>query len=156
SSEKRQVFAQSAVRVCLAERLDGIDLDWEHPGNNMEQVAYGQLLADLREAFKPHGLVLSVTMAAWQQLPQTAFAAVYSVQLMSYDHDGKHSLPEAAETDVRSLLDRGVPAQKIVLGLPFYGRPVKGRGQALTYREIAAKHAPAANVDEVSGVYFNG
>jgi GH18 family chitinase len=156
SVAKRKAFVQSAVRVCLDERLDGLDLDWEHPKNADEEKGYAQLLADLREAFGPHGLVLSVTMAAWQKLPKEAFAAVDWVQVMAYDHDGRHSTFEAARADVRSLRERGVPREKVVLGLPFYGRHVKRRERTLTYREILARHRPEAAVDEVEGVYFNG
>jgi GH18 family chitinase len=75
---------------------------------------------------------------------------------MAYDNDGRHSTPEAAEQAVQSLVDRGVPPEKIVLGLPFYGRGVKDRDRTLTWREIVAKHRPAATLDEVDGVYFNG
>jgi GH18 family chitinase len=156
SAEKRQAFAKSAVRVCLEQRLDGLDLDWEHPKDEAEQRGYGQLLADLRAAFDPHGLVLSVTLAAWQKLPGEAFAAVDWVQVMAYDHEGRHSTFDAARADVKSLLDRGVPAEKIVLGIPLYGRDLKKRDRALTYREIVTRHRPEPAVDEIDGVYFNG
>jgi len=153
---KRKRFAQSAVRACLDQRLDGLDLDWEHPADATQQQNYARLLADLREAFQPHGLMLSVTLAAWQQLPDSGFAAVDRVQVMAYDHSGRHSTLEGAKADVQSLLDRNVPAPKIILGLPFYGRHLKQPDQTLTWSEIAARYRPASGVDEVDQIYFNG
>lgn len=156
SDEKRAAFVREAVATCLERRLDGLDLDWEHPKDAAEQGGYARLLADLRAAFAPHGLVLSVTMAAWQQIPPEGFAAADWVQVMSYDNKGKHSTPEQAAADVKSLLDRKVSPGKIVLGVPFYGRQISGPEKTLTYAEILAKHRPAPGADEAGGVYYNG
>lgn len=156
SPAKRREFVQAAVRVCLDERWDGIDLDWEHPKGEAQEEGYGTLLTDLHTAFEPHGLTLSVTVAAWQKLPRKAFDAVEWVHVMAYDHDGRHSTFEAAKEDVAALIRSGIPAGKIVLGLPFYGRDVRQSGRSLTYREIVAKHDPKPEVDEIDGAYFNG
>jgi len=156
NAAKRKAFAESAVRICLERRLDGVDLDWEHPKNAAEEQGYGKLLAELHAAFEPHGLLLSATIAGWQNLTEEAVAAVDAVQLMSYDHNGRHSTLEDAAKDVQKLLDRGVPASKIVLGVPFYGRGITDRDKAVTWRQIVEKEKPGANVDEVNGVYFNG
>lgn len=156
SAEKRQVFVKEAVRLCLEERLDGIDLDWEHPRDAVEQAGYGSLLTELRAAFEPHGLLLSVTIAAWQKMPKEAFAAAHWVQVMAYDHEGRHSTFEDSVADIQTLKQAGVPAEKLVLGLPFYGRDITRRNRSLTYAEIVARHDPQPEVDEVDGVYFNG
>lgn len=156
SAEARARFVQSAVRLCLDKRLDGIDLDWEHPKDAAEQTGYARLLTDLRTGFQPHGLTLSVTMAAWQQLPAEGFAAVDWVHVMAYDNAGKHSTFESAQNDVQSLRERGVPPAKIVLGLPFYGRHTTQRERASTYAQIVEAHRPGPEVDEVDGLYFNG
>ena len=153
---KRRKFVESAVKTCRTEQLDGLDLDWEHPKNAAEEAGYARLLADLREAFEPLGLKLSVTMAAWQKLPAEAFAAVDWVQLMSYDHEGKHSTLEGAQADVKSVLDRGVPPGKIALEVPFYGRHVQRRNREMSYAQIVSKYHPGPEVDEVDGYYFNG
>jgi GH18 family chitinase len=153
---KRKAFAESAVRICLEQRLDGVDLDWEHPKNAAEEDSYGKLLADLHYEFEPHGLLLSATVAGWQKLTDEAIASVDAVQLMAYDHDGRHSTFEGATKDVQKLLDRGVPASKIVMGVPFYGRGITDREKTATWRQIVEKDRPGPDVDEVGGVYFNG
>jgi GH18 family chitinase len=156
SAEKRQKFVAAAVKICLDERLDGLDLDWEHPKNAAEQDGYGLLLADLHAAFQPHGLVLSVTIAGWQKLSPAAIAAADWVNVMAYDQRGKHSTFEGAQSDAKKLLDMGVPPAKLTLGLPFYGRNVTKPDQTATYREILARHKPTADADEIDGIYFNG
>jgi chitinase len=156
SDEKRTKFSETAVKVCLDEKLDGVDLDWEHPKGETEEANYGKLLAAMKEAFKPHGLVLSVTMAGWQKLTAEGYKAVDTVQIMAYDHGGKHATFEAAEEDVKKVTDGGASPAKVILGLPFYGRGVKERNKVLTYREIVAKYHPEPGIDEVEGLYFNG
>jgi chitinase len=100
--------------------------------------------------------VLSVTIAAWQKLPAKAFDVVDWVNLMAYDHPGRHSTFESAQSDVKKLIDAGVPARKLTLGLPFYGRDTKKSNRVLTYREIVAKYRPEPTVDEIDNFYFNG
>ena len=152
---KREKCVKSLVRFALDHRLDGIDLDWEHPKNRAEEDAYGQLLQDLHTAFEPHGLMLSVTIASWQRLSRQALSAVDHVQIMAYDYDGKHSTYEQVEGDLRKLIDAGMPAEKIILGLPFYGRDIKTR-KAMSYADVIAQHAPNRDVNQVGQVYFNG
>jgi len=155
SAELRRKFVSSVVDFCLARRLDGVDLDWEHPQGIQQEQAYATLLSDLRTTFEPHGLLLSVTAAAWQKLTPEAIAAADYVQLMAYDHDQQHSTLEGAKKDVEQLLGAKVPAEKIVLGLPFYGRNLKTR-EAMTYREILEKFTPKSSDDELQEMYFNG
>ena len=155
SNEKRKSFVAAVLRMAMEERLDGIDLDWEHPKDASEQEAYGQLLADLRSAFKPHGIMLTVTIAAWQRLPALAINSVDGVQLMAYDHDREHSTIEGTRKDIQTLLDADIAVGKIVLGLPFYGRDISTR-QAKSYSEIVAEFAPDPMIDQIGQMYFNG
>lgn len=154
-AQRRKAFADAVVRVALQQRLDGIDIDWEHPKDAAEQSAYGELLASLRSAFEPHGLMLTVTIAAWQHLPVSAVDSVDYIQVMAYDHDKEHSTFEGARRDMQTLIDAKFPAAKLVLGLPFYGRDVQSRN-ATTYREIVAKFRPEPTIDRVGQVYYNG
>lgn len=151
----RQQFARNVTAACLEHRLDGVDLDWEHPKDAREAEQYGLLLTELRTAFQPQGLVLSMTLAAWQPLTADAIAAVDYVQIMAYDHPGKHSTFDGAAADVDRIRKAGAASEKIVLGLPFYGRDMKQADKVLTWRQITAQ-SPEIEDDETGGFYFNG
>lgn len=152
----RERFAKAALTLCLERKLAGIDIDWEHPKDASEQMAYAELLATIHETFATHGLRLSVTMAAWQEIPVEAFQYVDWVQIMAYDHDGKHSTLENAKSDVERVVKAGAPINKIVLGLPFYGRSIKDRDRAKSYSELVASQRLTPALDEVDEYYFNG
>lgn len=156
SVQLRGKFVSSALQCCQEKQLDGIDLDWEHPQTASQQTNYAELLHELHIAFQPHGLHVSVTMAAWQVVPQLAFESVDWIQVMAYDHPGRHSTLDGAQADIKKLMSAGAPANKITLGLPFYGRSLAGASRTLTYEEILNKYHPAPDVDEVDGIYFNG
>lgn len=151
----RKTFIQSITQLVDDRQLQGVDLDWEHPHSTDEQIAYGTLLQELRNKLAPQQTVITVTIAGWQQLPKSAIDAIDYVQLMAYDHDQKHSTLDKAQAEVESLINRGIPRQKIVLGLPFYGRHIRTR-EAFAYQQIQRKYAPLPSVDLVDDIYFNG
>ncbi len=156
SAESRKRFVQEVTRFCLDHRFDGTDFDWEHPANESEQQNYARLLIETKTAFQDHGLAVSVTIAAWQQLTPAAFQAVDAVHVMAYDQEGRHSTFDGAQRDIQSLLDRKVSANKLLLGVPFYVRGITARDRTLTYAEIVQKYSPASEIDEIDGVSFNG
>ena len=156
SAEARATFAAAAVRVCLEKRLDGVDLDWEHPRGERQAADYAALVAATAAGFRPHGLLVTVTVASMQSHPADGFAAADRVQLMAYDHEGRHATFEDAEADVARLRAAGVPSDKLVLGLPFYGRGVEDRGRTRTYAEIVAARGPGEPPDEIDGLFLNG
>ena len=153
---KRRLFAQALASFCLSHGFGGADFDWEHPANAAEEAGYAALLAETQRAFAPHGLRLSVTLAPWQKLAPGGIAAVDAVNLMAYDHEGRHSTFAQSQADVAGFLRLGVPPRKLVLGLPFYGREIAHTDTALAYADILSKYHPTPTVDEVNGMYFNG
>ena len=152
----RQRFVQALTQFCVSHHFDGADFDWEHPSTAQEEAGYTALLTETHRAFAPRGLRLSVTIAPWQKLAPAAIAAVDAVNLMSYDHEGRHSTFAQAQADTAEMLRQGVPAQKLCLGLPFYGRDIAHPDTSLAYADIAAQYHPAPAVDQVNSLYFNG
>jgi chitinase len=157
SSESRRAFIDSAVAFIDRYHLDGLDIDWEYPGESgaghrfrpEDKQNYTLLLAELRDRFnreeKPlhRRLYLSVAVGGdGDFLEHTEMGEVQkyvdSVNLMAYDYyepdsqkiTGNHAPlftdpadPKriSADRSVREYEAADVPAEKIVLGVPFYG-----------------------------------
>lgn len=153
--QTRTRLVNSLIRMLQDYRLNGLDIDWEYPRSETEWEAYVTLLKQLRQAFEPQQWTLSITVAPWRDLPKEAWQAVDTVQLMSYDYGQQHSTLQQSQQDMQSFLDRGIPPGKLVLGLPFYGRDVLDR-KAVTYSRLVDRYQPGPDVDEISGIYFNG
>jgi chitinase len=160
TEESRIRFARTAVGLMTKYRLDGLDIDWEYPGQPGEDNIYRPedkknftlLLKTVREhldrksdreAGNKHYLltIAAGTNDLYQNHTNMAEVQRYLdfVNLMTYDfhgswtdHTGHHSnlFPpskildgeSSTEASVKSFIQAGVPAHKIVLGVPFYGR----------------------------------
>jgi GH18 family chitinase len=156
SPRGRERFVGSVTRFCLGNQFDGADLDWEHLANDEEVQNYGALLVALKKGFEPHKLRLTVALAGWQTLPADAVQALDRVHLMAYDARGRHATLDFAESELARQVKNGIPAAKLCLGVPFYGRALDNPAKSVTYAELVHKYGPAAEVDEVDGIYFNG
>ncbi len=155
--QSRKLFIDSAVAFLERHRLDGLDVDWEYPGqkglNNTnrheDKVNCTALLAEARAALdkagKAAGKRYLLTMAtgtndSWIEHTEMdkLHASLDFVNLMTYDMAGDwdpvtaHHSPlftnpaspkgRSCATAVDLFLAAGVPAGKIVLGAPFYGK----------------------------------
>jgi chitinase len=144
-STLRNRFAHNVVSFLAANKYDGVDLDWEFPANSEDKVNEVALVRDLRSILKSADSPLYLTMAVgvtnelllWRDL-QALQPYVDWFNAMTYDFHGDwsvhagHNAPVYAPTDavhgcvndaITSLTSTvHIPAQKIVLGLPFYGK----------------------------------
>jgi len=153
---RRARFVAEVAEFCARRGLDGVDLDWEHPRGTAELAAYGLLIDELKAALGPRKGEVTLTLAGAGQLPPGGGRRADRVQLMAYDMPGRHATTEAAQARIEALVAAGVPADRLVLGVPFYGRGVTERDRTLPYREILARHAPRPEQDDADGLHFNG
>lgn len=149
---KRKSFARDCARIVKESGLDGIDIDWEYPGSGLAGISsspddrtnFTLLMRDLRASLGKRSLL---TIASVCNADYIDFKAVLPyldyVNVMSYDMGTQHTHHAAlyrsgyagyctADEAVRKHIDAGVPRQKIVMGMPFYGRGVEGY---VPYRE---------------------
>ncbi|MGV3618756.1 MAG: glycoside hydrolase family 18 protein [Fimbriimonas sp.] len=154
--ERRSRFVAEVDLFLAKHGFDGIDLDWEHPKDAGEAKAYGELIRDLRKTLAPKGRIVTAAIASWQAMSPEAVKGLDRVHLMSYDHPKRHATMELAKSDVAKLRAMGFPSEKIVLGLPLYGRSLKNWEDAKAYGELRDLFKPEPTRDEAGDYYFNG
>lgn len=150
--EARHNFVEQCIAFCDKYDFDGIDIDWEYPcfkehkGHPEDKVNFTLLLGELHAAAKRHSPQLLVTIAApagphhYRNIEVNKIHRYLDwINLMCYDFAGagwsdktNHhaALYPTQEGDplfngdatVSYYLDQGVPKEKIVLGMPLYGR----------------------------------
>jgi chitinase len=154
--QARQAFVSNLLAFCERYSLDGADFDWEFPENQTELEGYIALLKAVKAAFKPRGLSVSVALSSQLDVEASAFSIVDRIQVMSYDHWPRHSTFDQAVQDLGFFLTRGIPKEKLVLGLPFYGREIDDSESSFNYEEIMRQYQPPPEQDEVNGIFLNG
>lgn len=156
NAKTRGNFVEHLTVYALENDLDGVDFDWEFPEDDLQLQDYISLLKETKSAFEPHGLLVSVTLSPDFKETLGSYAIVDRIHIMSYDRGPYHSTYDQAVSDLQVFIDAGLPREKLILGVPFYGRNNTPPYKALSYEEIFQQFHPARDVDEVDGIFFNG
>jgi chitinase len=152
-------FMQEALRFANDYNLDGIDIDWEYPDEGESSQNYLRLMQALRSAL-PEGKLLTSAVVSQGSLaegiPAEVFPLVDFLNIMVYDDsETDHSPYWLAEEALGYWQRRGLPPEKTVLGVPFYGRP-----EGIAYRDLVQADPSAADRDvsdyEGKKIYYNG
>jgi chitinase len=195
TDSSRRTFALSAMKLLRDYAADGIDLDWEYPGQGVAGIKYRSedrhnftlLLKTLRERLDAESAAqghtgsgrytLTIAAADREYFDHTEVNRLHVyldwINLMSYDffnsltpttghHAGLYAGEHAAPTDrnadaaVKQYLAAGVPADKIVLGVAFYGRGFAGvtplnNGVNQPYQRFEGEHSYAELAGEFVG-----
>jgi len=155
NAQARGVFVHSLTTFVRTHKLQGADIDWEHPKGETEIANYQKLLIELKRAFLPHRLWLTAAVAGWgRHVKPTTIPFIDRFHVMAYDQGTPHAPFDGALKDLRNWETQKVPKAKLVLGLPFYGR--NAQGTAATYAEILRRHRPKPSADLAGGFHFNG
>lgn len=159
--QSRATFASELDQFVQTHDLDGADIDWEYPGPGQASAEnFVALMQELEVVLKPQGKLLTAAVIAAGPtgegvLPE-ALATMDFVNLMAYDGPGtNHASLAYAEEALDYWSARGVPPEKLILGVPFYSRPGE-----VPYRALLASDATAASLDELPYLggteYYNG
>lgn len=138
----RKAFAKDCSRVVEEFGLDGIDIDWEYPTSDAAGISaspedtdnFTLLMKELRKAL-PAGKLLTMASVATAEYVNFKEVIEYLdfVNIMTYDmasapkhHSGMYrsemSPGITCEEGILAHFEAGVPMEKLVFGMPFYGR----------------------------------
>ncbi len=151
----RYRFVADCKRVVDEFGLDGIDVDWEFPGSSSAEISsseadkenFTKLMGELRAILGPNKLltIASSGRRIYFDFPKIIHLLDF-VNLMTYDmgsppfhHSALFSSAftrVTGEESVNMHLKAGVPAEKIILGIPFYGRAKSDSIKFVTFKEV--------------------
>ncbi len=147
----RTNFIDNVIDLITDNNYDGIDLDWEFPANITEGRNLTILVEELRERFNLENPDWLITMAInsgsyrGQNFEYSLLANYLEwFSMMGYDFHGSwtthagHNAPiyqptncfdEAIDIGIKYLtITRQIPKQKLLLGVPFYGKEFNTAG----------------------------
>jgi chitinase len=123
--QARTSFVANLVQIVNQYQLDGVDMDWEYPDPGQSSQNFLALMQELRQAL-PDKLISTATISYGDDtglgIPNEVFTLVDYVNVMTYDGQVHGSLEEFEE-GLKYWNERGVPREKINIGVPFYSRP---------------------------------
>lgn len=147
---KRTRFVDNCARIIKEYNLDGIDLDWEFPTTEKgghsaspdDDVNYGLVVKELRKKLGKNKWIsfYSNNSANWidfdRMLPYVDYVNVsgYNLDMPKPDKPMLHQSrlykskrwgKWCVEESIKTHIKKGVPVDKIILGIPFYARGKK-------------------------------
>ena len=125
----RAKLINNLLSIVLKYDLDGIDVDIE--GSDIDE-NYDNFAIELAAALHQHNKLITAAIAVFYKgdFTDKALAQYDFVSVMSYDHTGSwapekpgpHSTYAQAVEDLAYFkIERGIPKEKLTLGVPFTG-----------------------------------
>lgn len=141
-ARKRRVFAWDCRRLIWDMGIDGIDIDWEYPTQSGSGIKaspedtenFSKLIKEIRTAIGPKRTLTVATISSGKYVDfrnVNQYVDFYNVMCYDMGLPPFHNAPlyrsDLVENiSVSEAVDQcvwsGMPKEKIVLGIPFYGR----------------------------------
>ena len=153
--QRRMSFANDCLKAVEEFGLDGIDIDWEYPTSDMAGISaspadrenFNLLMRDLRTALGEDRLLTLASSAYAEYIDFFACEQYLDfVNIMTYDMANApyhHAALYASENTegccdgaVKAHIEAGVPVEKLVLGVPFYGRGGTTMSRFIDFRNL--------------------
>ncbi|KAG5802217.1 hypothetical protein H9Q74_013139 [Fusarium xylarioides] len=143
TQDRRKKFISSAIKLITDWGFDGIDVDWEYPANAQEARNYVLILSGLRKALDQYSKNNKLNYHFMLTVATSAGPANYKDTTTGHQANvfvsKKNPLSTKLGTDktINDYLAAGVPPNKILMGLPLYGRSfLKTAGLGKSYSGV--------------------
>jgi GH18 family chitinase len=155
----RPAFVDNLVAFARDNQLDCLDVDLEGKGVNDYYEAF---VTELGARLKADHRELTAAVAGWfeRDISNTAMLTFDFINVMAYDLYSDRGRPmqwssiEASQTEVDRWVNRGMPKDRVVYGVPFYGMQwptAGGDPKTIGYGELLRAFPVAATQDELQG-----
>jgi len=142
--ESRSAFVRNLKAFVDEYQLDGADIDWEYPDPGESSRNFLALISELRAAM-PEKLITTAVVAYGDEygmgVPAETFEMFDFVNVMTYA-GSDHGTMEQFNNGLEYWSSRGLPREKIVLGVPFYSEP-----GGISFAKLTKNDPAAARVD---------
>jgi chitinase len=182
NSASRKKLVNELVNFAEKEKLDGIDIDFEHPRSTEDAQYLAEFAKQLSNQLKPKGKELSIAVNAKVHsvtgteihsvvFEPSMFEYFDHVNLMAYDGqwDGEYNAanlsPYSYSANIvaywTALFDQhGFAREKLVLGVPLYAQPEDPSAKQVSYEALINQHPGNATKDQAdmngTTYHFNG
>lgn len=180
TSRKRLVYELTSI--VEREKLDGIDIDFEHPHSSADAANLSSFVRELSEQLHPKKKELSVavyskihavtlTEIGFVKYDPSMFQYVDHVNIMAYDgqwDDGYHAANLSPYPFTEKIVNywtnlfeaNHLSKEKLVLGVPFYAQPEDPKIKQVSFGAIINNNPANASRDTVNmngtTYYYNG
>ncbi len=166
--DNRSNFIKNILDYVEKNNLDGVDVDIEWNLFPAVGQTYNPFIIELRNALHAKGKGISSALGATglpDVISQEALEAYDFINVMVYDKTGiwnpdeigPHSPYSYAEEAIKYWTeDKNIPANRLTLGVPFYGFDFTPPARYINYSEIIKDNPLLAYEDSVGMIYYNG
>lgn len=167
----RTNLVNELVTMVDKEKLDGIDIDFEHPRSKEDAQNLASFTRELSESLYPKGKELSIAVnakihsAAGTEIHSviyepSMFQHVDHVNIMAYDGqwDGEYNAANLSPYSYNQIIvnywstffdTHGISKEKLVLGVPLYAQPEDPKSKQISYDTIIKDNPESAIKDTV-------
>ena len=162
SDAKRTEFCQSVKSLIEKHKLDGVDIDWEYPTQSadnetgcdpMDTQNFNLVLRELRETLGTGKIISFASSSSGKYVDwKTAIKYIDYVNVMTYDmgaastghnsplHKSTRFTHRSWDEAVDAHVKAGVPINRQVMGVPFYGKAEKNPAEGTKIFEYSVKY----------------
>ena len=162
SPAKRAEFCQSVYDLLEQHHLDGVDIDWEYPTKSADNETgadpndtqnFNLVLKELRAKLGTGKIISFASSSSAQYVDwPTAIKYLDYVNVMTYDMGAApngHNSPlhksamfnhRSWDESVQAHMNGGVPKNRMVMGVPFYGKAEKSPAEGTKIFDYSVKY----------------